>query len=213
MLTTNLLLARRANYLGKLFIDVDISKKRGVGGMILHVKGDPDEGIRFKRSDIEPIMFISKMLTSAETRYGPTELEMAGVVWIIKKVQHLIEASRKPPTIIFTDHSALAAIAKQTSLTKSNTDKLNLRLVRASQYLSALPTDIRVKPGKFHIIPDALSRLFSIMDKDKAHHASGYQPNDQACDRVSLVLDDLARPRTTRSEYAPEYPAARPDDV
>jgi hypothetical protein len=53
--------------------------------MIFHVKGDPDEGISFKRSNIEPIMFISKILTSAETRYGPTELEMAGVVWIVKK--------------------------------------------------------------------------------------------------------------------------------
>ena len=44
-------------------------------------------------------------------------------------------------------------------MTSSNTDKLNLRLVRASQYLSMFELDIRYKPGKKNIVPDALSRL------------------------------------------------------
>lgn len=39
--------------------------------------------------------------------------------------------------------------------------RLNLRLVRASQFLQQFQLDVRHKPGKKHIIPDALSRLAS----------------------------------------------------
>jgi len=62
---------------------------------------------------------------------------------------------------IFTDHSATIAIIKQTSLTTSSTDKLNTRLIRASQYVSQYTNelDIRHKPRKVNLIPDALSRL------------------------------------------------------
>ena len=41
----------------------------------------------------------------------------------------------------------------------SNTNKLNLRLVCASQYLSIFELDIRYKLGKKNIVPDTLSRL------------------------------------------------------
>jgi hypothetical protein len=92
---------------------------------------------------------------------------MIDVVWITKKVRHLIEISRKSFTIIFTNHFALIDIAKQTSLTTVNTNKLNLRLIKASQYLSSLSIEIRVKSEKFHIILDAFSRLFFIMNKDE----------------------------------------------
>jgi hypothetical protein len=53
----------------RLFIDVDTSKKRNVRGMMFHVKSDPEKSIIFKRSDIELIMFLSKILTPAEKRY------------------------------------------------------------------------------------------------------------------------------------------------
>lgn len=37
--------------------------------------------------------------------------------------------------------------------------RLNLRLVQASQFLQQFKLEVRHKPGKEHIIPDALSRL------------------------------------------------------
>lgn len=91
--------------------------------------------------------------------YWPTELEVAGIVWVVKKIRYLIESSQVPPVIIYTDHSAAVPISRQTTLTTSSTDKLNLRLVRASQYLSGFNLAIRHKPGKSNIVPDALSRL------------------------------------------------------
>ena len=50
---------------------------------------------------------------------------------------------------------------KQTSLTSSSVDRLNLRSVQSSQYLSHFNLEVRYKPGKRHTIPDALSRLMN----------------------------------------------------
>ena len=137
-------------------MDVDSSKESGIGGILYHVKkectGYPT------RSNIEPITFLSRLLVSAETRYWPTELELAGLVWMLRKTRHMVEASQHP-TIVYTDHGAALGIAKQVTLSTTSTDKLNLRLVRASDYVQRFRLDIRHKPGKLHIVPDALSRL------------------------------------------------------
>ncbi|SLM35365.1 reverse partial [Lasallia pustulata] len=103
-------------------------------------------------------MFLSKLLSTAESHYWPTELEMAGLVWAIKKLRHLVDSTVKP-VIIYTDHSTITSIAKQTSLSSSNTDKLNNRLIQASQYLAQFDIDVRYKPGKHHLVPHALSQL------------------------------------------------------
>ena len=62
-----------------LYIDVNASKRRDIEVVIYHLKlgTDPNNP---KRSEIEPIMFLSRMLTPAKERYWPTELEMAGLV-------------------------------------------------------------------------------------------------------------------------------------
>ena len=142
----------------QLYIGVDTSKK-GIGIMAFHAIGDPtDDKEIHKQNKIQPIMFLSRTLTPAETRYWPTELEVAGVVWAISKLRHLINSSSRP-TIVYTDHSAAVWIARQTSLMTTSTEKLNLRLVRASAFLSQFDLDVRFRPGKEHVIADALSRL------------------------------------------------------
>ena len=140
----------------QLFIDLDASKAWGFAAIVYHVKKDAVEG--FNRTDVQPILFLSKMLNQAEANYWPTELEVAGLVWVVRKVRHMIESTKKP-TIIYTDHSAAVPISKQASLTTSSTDKLNLRLVRASQYLSSFDLEVKHKAGKSNVVPDALSRL------------------------------------------------------
>lgn len=140
----------------QLYIDID-ARKEGMGAMIFHLKTTPTSNLP-SRSSIEPIMFLSPLLTPAETRYWPTELEMAGLVWFLRKTRHLVEAA-EVPTVVYTDHGASLGIAKQTMLSTSSADKLNLRLVRASDYVQRFQLVIKHKPGKQHIIPDALSRL------------------------------------------------------
>ena len=51
-----------------LYIDIDASKRRGFGTMIYHLKPDANPE-KPQRTDVEPILFLSRLLNSAETRY------------------------------------------------------------------------------------------------------------------------------------------------
>ena len=80
----------------------------------------------------------------------------------------MIEAARSTPQIIiYTDHSAVINIIKQIKLIFNNIDKLNLRLIRASIYLSQFSLDIRHKSNKQHIVFDVLSKLSLNVDAIK----------------------------------------------
>src|SRR5438045_9459488 len=81
-------------------------------------------------------------------------------MWVVRKIWHLIELNCKPPTIIFTDHAAIPGLAKQADITMTvSIERLNLQLVCASEYLSRFQLDICHKPGKAHLVLDALSWL------------------------------------------------------
>lgn len=144
-----------------LWIDLDASKDFGFEAMVFHTTSDEvvPEGRWPSASTIQPVLFLSRLLTPAERNYWPTELEIAGFVWVVKKVRHIIKSS-KVGVIIQTDHSAIIDILQQSSITSTtSTMRLNLRLVRASEFLQQFKLDVKHKPGKEHIIPDALSRL------------------------------------------------------
>ena len=116
-------------------MNIKVSKKCGFDDLIYNVEGDPidDDSIEFLWWKIQPIIFLSKLLTLAEKKYWLIELETASLVWIIWKVRHLIDFIKRT-TVIFTNHSAAISIAYQIHLTiTTSTNKLNLCLVRASQ--------------------------------------------------------------------------------
>ena len=73
-------------------------------------------------------MFLNRLLASAKTRYWLTELELAGMIWVVKKVRHLIESTASP-VIIYTDHGSNVGIAKQTSISTTSTEKPNPRAI------------------------------------------------------------------------------------
>ena len=157
-----------------IWVDLDASKEFGFGAQVFHVKecnsnsnsksnsnSNSNSAKWPPRNAIQTIMFLSRGLTQAERNYWPTELEVAGFVWVLKKIRHLVDSS-KHATIIQTDHSAILDIMKQSSITSTNsTMRMNVRLIRASQFLKQFRLDVRHKPGKEHIVPDALSRLAS----------------------------------------------------
>lgn len=204
----------------RMYIDLDASKRWGFAAMIYHVKGDPALDASFARTSVQPIMFLSKLLNGAEKNYWPTELEVAGIVWVVKKIRHLIESSQVPPVVIYTDHSAAVPISKQTTLTTSSTDKLNLRLVRASQYLSSFNITIRHKAGKSNVVPDALSRLpgSEQMPKDQEGVLDvlyGHAPTEELDkvpslpdlveDAYHITLVEMSDDFKTRLRYAYEH--------
>jgi hypothetical protein len=154
-------------------------------------------------------MFLSKILTNVKSRYWSIELKMINVVWIIKKIYYLIESSRNQLTIIFTNHSTLTEIIRQTSLSTFNIDELNLRLVRASQYLSILLINIKIKSEKFYIISNALSRLFSIMNIDQSLIDEENVLEDLQYDLDAMFIQSINECNTllfdVRSKYISEY--------
>ena len=132
-----------------LHIDMDASKEFGFGACIYHLVG----------GKVRPILFLSRLLTSAERSYWPTELEVAALVWVLKKIRYMAESTT---THVLTDHSSTVDIATQKSLNTSAAWKMNLRLVRASEFFQRFDKlDVKHKPGKDNLVPDALSRLAS----------------------------------------------------
>ena len=131
--------------------------------MIYHLKADVNLD-KFKRSDIEFILFLSRMLSEIETRYWSTELKMCDFVWIVRRIRHMIETI-KNITMMFTDHAVNIFIVKQITMNSSNTNKLNLRFVRVSIYLSQFKLEVKYRSEKNHIVFDVLSRLTSENEK------------------------------------------------
>ena len=139
-----------------LHIDVHASKQYGFGNYNV-----PRE--KRKRNifltNVEPI-FLNRCLTNAEIKYWPTEFKTTGLVWVVKKFKHMLNATRhRFQIIIYIDHSATTFVVKQIKLTTNNSNKFNFRLIRASIYVSQFEFDVKHRPGKLHVIPDVLSRL------------------------------------------------------
>ena len=64
-------------------------------------------------------------------------------------------------TIIYIDHFATISIVRQTKLISSNIDKMNLRFIRASQYIFQFNLIVKWKQKKINIVFDVLFRLFN----------------------------------------------------
>jgi hypothetical protein len=99
-----------------LGIRMDASKERGYGAMITQIpvwsftedrRGstvlDPTAE-DYDHTLERPICFLSKQLNRHQMNYWPTELEVAGLVWTVRKVHHLVDDSVE--VVIFTDHQA-----------------------------------------------------------------------------------------------------------
>ena len=150
----------------QLYADMDASKEFGFRAHIYHMKESHGSTTTLGPKSMESILFLSKSLANAETRYWLTELEVTGLVWLVQKIRHMLESAEKP-TIVYTDHSATLGIVCQSSLTSmTSIDKLNLQLVRASEYLQRFHLNVQHKAGKTNIVPDTLSQLASTSMSD-----------------------------------------------
>jgi hypothetical protein len=187
-----------------LMISIDASYEYGFGVAVYQVPKvtivefgmsvkEVQKGEYDRRRD-RVVMFLSKELTPAETTYWPTELETSALVFAVKKARHLIEANDYP-TIIYTDHVAVRHIAHSTSLRTSSPERANMRLIRASQYLSQFRLDVRYRPGKANVVVDALSRIKHV------------KTNADIFTVVTDVIPDRIQPEHTESfiHMAPEF--------
>ena len=139
----------------ELYIFVDASKERGIGAAAYQMS---DPSAEYCKTKLRPILFLSRTLTTAETRYWPTELEFSGLVWAVKKLTTYIEQTH---ATVVTDHKPSVDIANMTGLATSSTARANLRLQTWAIFLSQYADRITVTytRGKDMEVPDALSRM------------------------------------------------------
>lgn len=78
-----------------LWINLDASKEFGFGAVIFHTTTDEKlpQGRWPSSNSVRPILFLSRLLTTAERNYWPIELEITGFVWVIKKIRYLVKSS------------------------------------------------------------------------------------------------------------------------
>ena len=146
-----------------LYIDINAFKRWKFDVMIYHNRSNFNYSSEkySKKFDIQSVLFLSRLLINFETRYWLIELKMIELMWVVKRIRHMIKSAKRI-TVIFTNHVANAFIVKQTTLNSDNIDKLNLRFVRVSAYFSQFDIDVKYKADKINIVSNALSRFLSI---------------------------------------------------
>ena len=101
------------------------------------------------KGEQHPVIFVNRLLTSAERKFTTTEKECKAVLWAVEKLRPYLEGS---PVTVYTDHSSLVWLAKLSNPSG--------RLARWAMSLSALDLTIVHRPGAQNQVPDALSRAF-----------------------------------------------------
>jgi hypothetical protein len=125
---------------------------------------------------LKPLIFISKTFSKSERNYTTTEQECLAVIYAVNKCRHYIHGRH---FVIRTDHQALRWLL---SLKEARG-----RLARWALRLSEYDFDIVHKPGQYHVVPDALSRL------PKEETEEDHLPIPEAEEMISIIreLEDL----------------------
>ena len=76
----------------QLYVNVDVSHKRDFEIIVYHVK---KEKITYNKKNIKFILFLNKILISAEFRYWSTELKTIDLIWLMKRIKYMIETYRE----------------------------------------------------------------------------------------------------------------------
>ena len=197
----------------RLYIDLDASKERGHGVVVYHIADGKQHDELSKpppKTWVQPVLFMSRTLSSAEERYWPTELEVSCLVWTLRKIRHLIEASDLP-VVVYTDHAATVGLSRQKTLSSVAVENLNLRLVRASMYIQQFNIVVHHKQGKENQIADALSRLPRKGDKKLKREKKDEFDLDTLC--VSSYCAQSTAIIELSEDFKTDVRRAYPDDA
>lgn len=110
----------------------------GIGGVVSQIV----DGVE------RPVMFVSRVLTSADLKYSPTEGEALAIVFALKRCEHLLYGQH---VIIRTDHRPLTFI--------NSGHESNRKLARWWSIVNEFDYELQYVQGKVNVVADALSRL------------------------------------------------------
>ncbi|GFU74930.1 retrovirus-related Pol polyprotein from transposon opus [Trichonephila clavipes] len=104
-------------------------------------------------SELQPLAFFSRKLTSSEKSYSAYERELLAIYSAIRHFRYMLEAR---DFTVFTDHKPLTYAFRQKS------DKCSPRRIRQLDFISQFTTNIVHIPGSDNINADFLSRVSAI---------------------------------------------------
>ena len=126
--------------------------RTGIGGVLFQLLDCPLGTIANaqNRTRMRIILFISRRLESAETRYSNTEREALAIVRCLAEVKWLVHGSPHPVKV-YTDHSALTTLLRQ--------DDAHSRLRKWQVKLSDYDLEYVHIPGSQNQVADGWSRM------------------------------------------------------
>jgi hypothetical protein len=124
----------------KFYLHCDASDY-GVGAVLVQLNDAQEE---------RPVAYMSKKLNSAQRNYSVTERECLAVILGIERFRCYLELQEFE---VVTDHSSLSWLMRQANLKG--------RLARWAMNLQGHKFTISHRKGKEHVVPDALSRMYS----------------------------------------------------
>jgi hypothetical protein len=71
-----------------IYAFLDSSREYGTGLAVYQLTGDPQ---KYSKTRLVPLHFMSRKLSAAEQNYWPTDMEMSGLVWAVKKLRPYME--------------------------------------------------------------------------------------------------------------------------
>jgi hypothetical protein len=154
---------------------------------------------------LQPIAFLSRKLNSAERNYPVHEKELLAIVFALKHShwRHHLQGAQHTVTVL-TDHVTLKYFHKQ--------PKLSQRQVRWTELFADFDLDIKYKPGRENVVPDALSRrpdlkvvLCALLG---SHSTSSPFPDTSFLKKLRLALakdETTARLMENASKDDPSY--------
>ena len=119
-----------------------------------------DKKSAIKRLAIRPIIYFSKQCIEAELRYWPIELEVACLVWVLKRIRLIILSNKSgKKVVILTNHLAIKGFCLTDVIKTSSPGKANFRLINLAIFINTFDFDIIYLPSRINIIANALSKL------------------------------------------------------
>jgi len=157
----------------------------------------------------QPLAFMSKKLSQAQTKYSPYDRELLAIYTAVKHFRHLLEGRE---FTIFTDHKPLVYAFQQDVLRSSP------RQARHLDFIGQFSTDIRHISGKDNIVADTLSRVEAINKAPDFEELAKSQLEDPELaeilkrnNKLSLKLTRIPIPGSTATLYCDtSTPIARP---
>ena len=143
----------------RLYIDLNAFKQWKFAIIVYHVLDDSFDDDFYSRTFIQFIMFLNRFLKKTKKNYWSTKLKVVDIVWIMRKIRHMIESTKIFFVIMYIDHFATVFIFRQITLITFNSNKLNLRLIKTSKYLFNLNLFIRHKIDKTNVMFDVFFRF------------------------------------------------------